>query len=355
MTVSYSNLLHKKSRDSALGRLAQTAGDWPQCAQWSVAREQCAARIPPAERPTPSCWQVEQLRDDLPEHARGLQKRLEEACDALDPWSEALYSHYLGNIAYRLGDAPTAWRRFRRTLEVWQALQAHPEALLTAEHNCAVAAFRAGQMDEAARHFQRVIQQLEDTDTGSCAEVGSALALVDTYTGDTSRVEQRLAEAMTLAYASRDDGVLARTTRTVAEAWMVLDRPKRARQTLALVPTTAAIPAADRLGILVTRSVVDVIPDLAGQALLLVPEALDDANAWWDLRRLLPWVTCWLAQSSRRRSAAESQHHAAALAALCAAALQCHDCRQAVAALDAACARLPPVRGSRTSILRVIP
>jgi len=65
-----------------------------------------------------------------------------------------------------------------------------------------------------------------------------------------------------------------------AEAWLVLDQPQRARQTLALMPTTVAIPAADRLGILVTRSVVDAIPDLAGQTLLLVPEALDDANAW---------------------------------------------------------------------------
>jgi Tetratricopeptide repeat len=311
-----------------------------------VARERCAARIPPAERPTPSCWPVEQLRDNLTEHARSLQKRLEEACDALDPSPEALYSHYLGNIAYRLGDAPTAWTCFRRTLEVWQALPAHPEDLRTAEHNCAAAAFRAGQMDEAARHLHWVIQQLEDTDTGSCAEVGSALALVDTYTGDTRCVEQRLAEAMALAHTSRDDGVLARTARTVAEAWMVLDRPQRARQTLALVPTTAAMLAADRLGILVTRSVVDAIPDLAGQALLLVPEALDAANAWWDLRRLLPWVTCWLEQSSRRLSDAESQQHAAALAALRAAALQRHDCRQAVAALDAARARIPHVRGN---------
>ena len=37
-----------------------------------------------------------------------LQQRLEEACNALHPWPEALFSHSLGTIAYRLGDAPTA-------------------------------------------------------------------------------------------------------------------------------------------------------------------------------------------------------------------------------------------------------
>jgi tetratricopeptide (TPR) repeat protein len=218
----------------------------------------------------------------------------------LDPWRVALCAHYLGVSLYRLGSAKAAYESFSEALHLWQKLQAEPENILTAELNAALGALRAGLLDEAEAGFERLLRSPLAADPGGRAEVLGALALVAARRANRAHAQQMMQASRDCAQESADPGVIVRVTRAAGETFLVLENRDEARQAFATALTLVQQSDATYSGAIAGEDILSVLvglldcgeddPDLAVQALRLVPAALADVNAWWELPRLLAKV-----------------------------------------------------------------
>jgi len=328
-----------------LARLSYEAGDLAHARHWQGLYEACEAEIHPFKR-SPYSWLSVRLADHhLADAVHSFTARLVQAQYELNPSLEALCVHALGDLYYRLGEAQVAYDHFCTALRIWRVFNDHPEDILTAELNSAVAAFRAGLLDAAQAGFERVLRHPLCAEPAGHAEVLGALAMVAARRGDGRRTEELLQEALSKAYESSEQDVLIRVTCSAGEAYLALNRRADARQAFrrALASAqsgdatagTSEVPAEDLLGVLVgLQACGDDDPRLTLEAVLLVPTALKDVNAWWDLPRLLPNVTRLAEDGLFAQEEPKTAQLRASLQRLQEAAAQRRDCAEALIRLQ---------------------
>jgi tetratricopeptide (TPR) repeat protein len=325
---------------SNLARLAATTGDRARARSWLALCEEGAEALAPSAN-LPFIWlSVRLAEDDLWGAVRRYTALLAKAQRAGNADLEALCAHCLGDLYYRLGDARAAYAHFYTAWQTWRLTSDYPDDILTAELNCAVAAFRAGLLEAAEDGFRRLLRHPLCTEPAAHAECLGALAMVAARRGDREQVENLAHEALQKARESGEREVLVRVARSAGEAYLTLQRWEEARQAFELARAQAAdaaddrcsIPAEDRLGVLMGLQECNTTdPDLTLQALVLVPAALEDVNAWWELPRLLPRVACLAEQGVLEQDGAEAAPLRAAIQRAVAAGSQRRDC---VAAAD---------------------
>ncbi|MEM7034749.1 MAG: tetratricopeptide repeat protein [Chloroflexota bacterium] len=247
-------------------------------------------------------WQTQVDQDNLATATDYLNTKLHKAEQNLDVGYEALCSFYLANLYFQLNKGDLASKHYRRTREIWQGISADADNLLTINLNCAVAAFRAGELDQAEIEFNNLLQGDLGVDSDSRAELSGALAMVTAKNGDILAAKRLANEAINLANINGEVDVLIRTHRSVGETYLFLDDTASATQYFTdvlsyIYPsqetlTKAGIPTEDIFGILVGLASCQVATDQnLYDALRLVPESLEDSNAWWDLSTLIPSIT----------------------------------------------------------------
>jgi tetratricopeptide (TPR) repeat protein len=309
-------------------KLAGAMGDGEALCHWRDVTQRHLAVIPADERPS-HVWLAppEDLADLRPtlQHHRAC---LEQARADLDPEAEAVALHHLALCEYRLGEAARAADGFRRALELFRVIGADPGDIATEELNLSVSAFRAGDFDGAERGFAALQNNELFSAPGSQAELLGARAMIAAARCDgAEHALEHAREALALAEAADDPDALGRVLRSIGEALLALGKRSDAaaplERALALADAHDAT-AEDLLGVLVAWLEAG-SPDaqVAGRALALVPRALSDPNAWWELPRLLRA----LASLVESRSLDRGDPH---LARAIAAASQRRDCQAAM-------------------------
>ena len=210
----------------------------------------------------------------------------------------------LGDLRYRLGDPADAHRCFLEVMAVRRRL-GEPDELWRAEISASQAALRAGLLEEAEAGFRRALSSPACATSGGRAEILAALAATAAARGDTAMAEEQVNAAIAEAAATGQRGALVRTARAAGEVCLRLGAQADAREAFEraieladaqieegdTVPSTAAVAAADQMGALLGAfRAGDDDPHRVLRALSLLPDALDDAEAWWDLPHLLDGV-----------------------------------------------------------------
>src|SRR5262249_6901831 len=174
-----------------------------------------------------------------------------------NPDLEALCAHCLGDLYYRLGDARAAYAHFCTAWQTWRLTSNYPDDILTAEVNCAVAAFRAGWLNAAEDGFRRLLRHPLCIEPAAQAEFLGALAIVAARRGDTEQVEDLAHEALQKARESGERDVLVRVARSAGDAYLTLQHWDEARQAFELAGVQAGdgadarspVPAVGRPGV----------------------------------------------------------------------------------------------------------
>jgi tetratricopeptide (TPR) repeat protein len=200
-------------------------------------------------------------------------------------------AHQLALVAYRLGDTETARSGFARALAIWRLTDGFAEDIATEELNLAVTAFRARDWDAAEAGFQSLRQSPLFAAAEAQAETLAALAMIAAGRGDRVLARERADAAVALATETGDAGVQARVLRSLGEVHLLLDDKAAARvvlmRALQVAEESGAAAPEDQLGVLAALHVAGAGDGVVDRALALLPEALGDANAWWDLSRLM--------------------------------------------------------------------
>lgn len=188
------------------------------------------------------------------------------------------------------------------------------------------------------------------TAPASQAEILGALAIVAAGHVEEGRAEQLVNEALEKTAENGERDVLVRVARSAGEAYLLLNRRADARKALTLAMTHAQaadaadggspIPAEDLLGVLVgLQECGDEDPNLTTQALLLIPSALDDVNAWWELPRLFPRVIHLAERGLFAQDGPQAAQLRAAAQRLVEAGSQRSDCQEAAGQLGRSLSR----------------
>jgi tetratricopeptide (TPR) repeat protein len=304
-------------------RVAKAAGDADGLTRWRGIVAARLADVPIEERPGPQWLSPPEDLSALGAARDFHAAVLEAARAALDPETEAVSAHQLALVAYRLGDTETARDGFARALAIWRVIGGFAEDIATEELNLAVTAFRARDWDTAESGFQALRQSPLFAAAEAQAESLAALAMIAAGRGDRSLANERAAAAVTLAHDSGDAGVQVRVLRSVGEAHLLLHDHAAARLELAnalqLADESGAAAPEDLLGVLAALHAAGGTDGADGaileRAAALLPDALADANAWWDLPRLVPAL-------------AQARGSDGAVAAALALARQRLDCRR---------------------------
>jgi hypothetical protein len=216
------------------------------------------------------------------------------------------------------------------------------------EAPAAVAAARAGRTAEARALFQNLLEFDSSDSDSAAAQLLAALAELAARKGDAAETDARMNEAIGRAVESGErDALLAvavaagRACQALGREAQARDACRRALEIAAPGPAgsnaeeTVAPPPASLLwgALLGAWETGDRDPEIPVRCLLLTAPALEDADAWWDLPRLLPALTA-IASGGRLADPAL----AAPLLDLQAAASQRADCAAALAELRAALA-----------------
>jgi tetratricopeptide (TPR) repeat protein len=283
-------------------RVAQYAGDNHALAKWRAIRTDHLRALPISERPGPLWLPVPGGHRDLAVQRDHHAAVLADARERLDVDDEAIAAHGLGVVLYKLGDARGAREAFAASLRIWPVIGGFPEDVLTEEFNTAVSAFRAGETGRAAEGFARIGSSLAQ-DQAAQAEMLAALAMIDARAGERERAMARADEAVRAAEALGAPDVFVRTTRSAAEAYLILGDRQSAKEILerSLAATASAerdaveLPPEDVLGVLVSSLEAcegHNVHTLA-KALKIAPLVVGDANAWWDMARLAAYIRAY--------------------------------------------------------------
>lgn len=211
--------------------------------------------------------------------------------------AEAHRALAMADLFYRLGDARTSFDTFVLAMQ----LGAGEDSLdddLALEVEVARAARRASLFDEALAGFGRALEHPLAESPASRALILAERALVYAAQGDATRADADLHGADATARAADDPDAMTRVWRSVGEASLLLQRPADAATAFVRALEIAQDTGAPT-GVASSVAPAEVFATLVGMhaaggagdevllgALALAPEALREADAWWELPRL---------------------------------------------------------------------
>ncbi len=309
-------------------RFAFESGDTEGAIRSEQLRARCEALIPPCRRPQID-WLPAQLFDADPETAaKQCTQHKFDARAALQPDAEAFWSYLTGELYYRIGEAGLAYENFADAFELWVHMDADAEDVLAAHLGCAVAALRANRPGEAESRLQSLRSHPLLSHAPGQAETLGALAMAAARRGDEESALSRISAAFAQAARCAESDVMVSVQRSAGEMYRMLGRfdESRAAFEQALASARNEIAPCEILCLLVGAPI-ETARTL--EALLLLPKALEDANAWWELPRLIPRVTK-LAERGELSRLPHSGDIAVAIRCLVEAGSRRADCREAV-------------------------
>ena len=309
-------------------RFAFESGDTEAAIRSEQLRARCEALIPLCRRPQID-WLPAQLFDADPETAakQCTQHKL-DARAALQPDAEAFWSYLTGELYNRIGEAGLAYENFAAAFELWVHMHADAEDVLAAHLGCAVAALRANRPGEAESRLQSLRSHPLLSHAPGQAETLGALAMAAARWGDEESALSRISAAFAQAAQCVESDVMVSVQRSAGEMYRMLGRFDESRAAFEQALASARHEIAPReIFCLLVGAPIDTARTL--EALLLVPKALEDANAWWELPRLIPRVTK-LAERGELSRLPRSGDIAVAIRCLVEAGSRRADCREAV-------------------------
>ena len=226
------------------------------------------------------------------------QTALDEAKAAGNRSAEAHRALAIGDLFYRMGDARGAFDAFVLAMQLG-AGDDTPEEDLALEVQAAQAARRAGLVDEAETGLARALAHpLCEEAAATRAMVLTERALLRAANGDAAAADADLHAADAAARAADDADAMMRVWRCVGEASLALARPTDATASFVRALEIAQDVGAPT-GVAASVAPAEVFATLVGMhaaggagdevllgALALAPEALREADAWWELPRL---------------------------------------------------------------------
>lgn len=268
-----------------LVELCALAGRWEDAARWPITHDaDLRIEMPPSGRT------LKAMRNALrPGELRALALRgLILTEERLDPIESDWMAAHAADGAYRQGDAQAAVALYRQALASARRIAGEVEIRAT-ETSLAMALLRAGRGGEAADALERLAGGAEDP--ASRAELAATRGWALAVCGDVAASESAINDAISAAVALGQRDLLARVACAAGEACLALGRPDEAgqafRQALAMTRLGEGATAADALWALGGLMAIGVAQAAElEQALELLPEALPEAEAWWELPRL---------------------------------------------------------------------
>ena len=275
--------------------LYRVSGDTGQADLWMQRARSLQAAYPEVNRYDAGSW-IAHLRrgrrmDLALVHAEG---GLNAARRENDGFREFLYLLQAGDLAYRLGDGSRAVRYLEES-ELLRRRMGDPELLTSPHLALAGACLRAGRPDEAARRFEDTLKGTGAPSDEERATIQALWALAEARRGEAVAAERLLDRSLETAVKTGERNTLLRVASTVGQVCQELGRGDEARnaysegrEILEAKIEGPAPPAEDELSLLLGLLECDLgTTEHLGRAFELLPEALESAEAWWDVPRLL--------------------------------------------------------------------
>lgn len=378
-------------------RVAEMARDLPLAARWQRTLEEIEDAMPGMVRTAHHRWlALHRAGRALRAALRRAEAGLDESRRRLDALGEDLFLAEQGDLLYRLGDALGALESFAGSLRIRRRVGA-PEDVARTEVAAALAAARAGRLEEAEAGLEGAREGPACARPAAQGEVLAAIALLAARRGEGARADALANAAIEAAVESGERDALLRVARGAGEACLALGRREEARAAFERAleiagegegpangetqaegagapPPPAAEVLAALLGLEEAAAAAGAAPGAGGavpgtdagagagpvpgaaepasgteagvgaeagadparrgrllRALALAERALEDADAWWDLPRLvaalIPLAEAGALEAPSRRAQARQ---------LCDAAEEREDARAAAARLRAA-------------------
>lgn len=266
---------------------------------------------------------------------------LESAQTERDVIQEYRYHVYAGDLHYRLGDPESARRYFQQAQSLLERFEL-ARFLASVEVSRASSCSRAGDTEEARRTLERALEMDINQSLDAQAQLLARLALVAARAGDELGAEERLDQAVDCAVDSGERDTLLHVAAIAGTVFQLLGRSEEALEAFSQgleisevrgaqedpPPPSAADLCTVLLGLLElgksdTRSLL--------RLLALLPEALEDPDAWWQISRILAVVRDAVAQQPEVFRAPELSD---SLSVLLRVAAQRSDCAVGLEALQ---------------------
>lgn len=271
-----------------LAALAELAGDDDGFRHWKGIGESPAAGVPGLVRFEGLSWVRFHRREGRLDRALPrAMAALESARAEQDALREYRYAVQVGDLLDRLGRHDEALERFEEAGALRRRL-GNPRFLRPVTGAAASVARRAGRLDEARTLLREALAEAEGA---ARAEGLAALGRIAAEAGDTEEAQARIGQAIDAAVELGERDVLVRVAVAAAEASLELDRRDEAREAFGRAGemAEAETPAADRLAVglgLAETAEESLSTESLRDLLVLLPEALDDADTWERLPRL---------------------------------------------------------------------
>lgn len=280
-----------------LAALAKMRDDMAGFARWKEIADQLAVAVPGLARFEAILWidlyrQSFQLELARPKAQAGLDAaRVEQ-----DPLREHTYTVQLADLCYRLGDADRALELLTEAAELRRRLGEPAILRAIGPVSATMVALRAAQ-PERARHFLDEIQT-STANVDARAQIFARLGWSIAASGATDLAEDHLNQAITLAVDSGQRDTLMDVAVMAGRTAQLLGRPREARDAYLRALELATVgelgeeaPAPSPALLMAVQLGLGELGDAPDErplrALELLPAALADADAWWDLHRLL--------------------------------------------------------------------
>ncbi len=287
-----------------LAAIAQMAGDPDRLETWKAIADQLTETVPELERYEARYWITlyrRKLRLDAA--ADKARRGLDAARAGQDALREYRYTVELADLKYRQGDAGAALEGFEHADELRQRLE-EPDFLKPVRSSVAAAAARAGEVEKAQDLVVRALDGLGPSTGDARAQMLAFLGRLAARNHDEGGAESRINEAIALAVESGERDTLLAVAVAAGRACQHLGRTGDAsaayRQALEIAGTEvtggaeggapAALELAAHLGLWET-AMDGPCRENAVRCLELLPEALADAETWWQLPRIVRMVS----------------------------------------------------------------
>jgi tetratricopeptide (TPR) repeat protein len=279
-----------------LAALAKTAGDAGRLAHWKEIADRLGEHFPGLSRFESVTWiEIFRERRELRNALARAEHGLEDARAEQDALREYEYEVHSADLHDRLGEVEAAFAAFERARDLRHRLGS-PRFLRPVEIPAAAAAARAGRTAEARFQFQLLLE-LETSDA-TAAQLLAAMAGLAAREGDAGEADERMNEAIGRAVESGERDALLAVAVAAGRACQVLGWDEAARDAYRRALEIAgpagsagedSAPPASLLwaALLGAWETGDPDPEIPVRCLLQTGPALEDADAWWDLPRLV--------------------------------------------------------------------